>query len=355
MNDTMRAVVVNAPGDFGLEDVPVSQVPDGGLLLKVLACGLCGSDLRTLRSGHRRITFPWTIGHEICGEVVELGSGYEGRWSRGDRLAVGPLAYCGTCDFCVDGQYELCENYREIGQMWLGGFAEYVTLPEPCVRLGSVMKAPADLDPAFAAISEPISSCINAQEKGAIGLGDTVVILGSGPIGCIHAALARARGANHVIMIDILADRLAMAEAFKPDALINAQEVDPVTAIRQRTDDKGAEVVITATPAPIAQVQAVEMARKGGRILLFGGLPKERSRPAIDMNLVHYQALHLIGTTIFAPRHQRMALALMEAGRVPADRLVTHRFALEDFGSGVDLAMQGKVLKAVFMPKQSAS
>lgn len=346
----MKAVIVNAPGDFGVKYVPVPEAPEGGLLLKVLACGLCGSDLRTLRSGHRRVPFPWTIGHEICGEVVALGAEYEGRWSRGERLAVGPLAYCGTCDFCIDGRYEFCENYQEIGQAWPGGFAEYLALPEPCVRMGSVMKAPADLAPAFAAVSEPVSSCINAQEKGAIGLGDTVVILGSGPIGCIHGALARAQGANRVVMIDILADRLAMAKAFEPDALINAQEVDPVAAVRQFTDDKGAEVVITATPAPIAQVQAVEMARKGGRILLFGGLPKDRSRPEIDMNLVHYQALHVIGTTIFAPRHQRMALSLMESGRIPADQLVTHRFALEDFEHGVALTRRGKVLKAVFLP-----
>lgn len=346
----MRAVVVKAPGDYGVERVPAPDPPEGGLLLKVLACGLCGSDLRTLHSGHRRITLPWTIGHEICGEVVEMGPGYEDRWSRGDRLAVGPLAYCGTCDFCIDGRYELCEAYREIGQVWPGGFADYLALPEACVRLGSVMDAPAELDPAFAAISEPVSSCINAQEKGEIGLGDTVVIIGAGPIGCIHAALARTRGADRVIMIDILAERLQMAEVFEPDVLINAREIDPVAEVRKVTRDKGAEVIVTATPAPVAQVQAVQMARKGGRILLFGGLPKDKSRPGIDMNVVHYQALHLIGTTIFAPRHQRMALALMVSGRIPMDRLITHTFALRDFEQGVALAMAGKVLKAVFLP-----
>jgi L-iditol 2-dehydrogenase len=212
------------------------------------------------------------------------------------------------------------------------------------------MDAPAELDPAFAAISEPVSSCINAQEKGEIGLGDTVVIIGAGPIGCIHAALARTRGADRVIMIDILAERLQMAEVFEPDVLINAREIDPVAEVRKVTRDKGAEVIVTATPAPVAQVQAVQMARKGGRILLFGGLPKDKSRPGIDMNVVHYQALHLIGTTIFAPRHQRMALALMVSGRIPMDRLITHTFALRDFEQGVALAMAGKVLKAVFLP-----
>jgi L-iditol 2-dehydrogenase len=109
-------------------------------------------------------------------------------------------------------------------------------------------------------------------------------------------------------------------------------------------------VVITATPAPIASVQAVEMARKGGRILIFGGLPKEDSRPGVDMNLVHYNALHVIGTTIFAPRHQRIALQLLAAGRIPADKLVTHRFPLSDFRTGAMMALEGKVLKAVIFP-----
>jgi L-iditol 2-dehydrogenase len=150
-------------------------------------------------------------------------------------------------------------------------------------------------------------------------------------------------------MIDILNDRLVLAEAFEPDFLINASNTDPVVKVREITHGKGADVIITATPAPVAQVQAVEMARKGGRILLFGGLPKDKSRPGVDMNIVHYQALQLVGTTIFAPRHQRMALSLMVSGRIPLDRLVTHRFPLEDFEHGVAKAMEGQVLKAVFL------
>ncbi len=347
---TMKAVVVRAPMEFGVEDVPIPEAPQGGLLLKVLACGLCGSDLRTLRSGHRKVTFPWIIGHEICGEAVEVGVSYQGPWDVGNRLAVGPMAYCGTCDFCRDGQFELCENYREIAQAWPGGFAEYIAIPEACVRYGTIEPVAKTLDPAFAAISEPISSCVNAQEKGQIGLGDTVVIIGTGPIGCIHTSLARARGADQIFVADIVEERLSMAEAFEPDATINAAKVDLVEEVARLTNGKGADVIITATPAPVAQVQAVEMARKGGRILLFGGLPKDNSKPGVDMNIVHYHALHLIGTTTFAPRHQRVALRLMASGRIPMDKLVTHRFPLTDFEQGAKLALEGKALKALFLP-----
>ncbi len=346
----MQAVVIHAPMQFGLETVPVPETPQGGMLLKVIACGLCGSDLRTLRSGHRNVTFPWVIGHEICGEVVAVGAEYRGPWHVGEQLAVGPLAYCGVCDFCRDGQPELCENVREIAQAWPGGFAEYVAVPEACVQLGTIQKVPAGLDPAFAAISEPISSCVNAQEKGHVGLGDTVVIIGAGPIGCVHISLARARGADKIFIVDIVDERLKLAEAFGPEATINATRDDVVETVRRLTQSRGADVVVTATPAPVAQVQAVEMARKGGRILLFGGLPKDNSQPGVDMNLVHYNALHLIGTTIFAPRHQRIALNFMASGRLPLDKLVTHRFPLAEFKRGATLALEGQTLKAVFLP-----
>lgn len=335
---------------FDVEEVSHPETPKGGFLMKVHACGLCGSDLRTLRMGHRKVTFPWTIGHEVCGEVVDTGEHYQGTWAMGERVAVGPLAYCGQCDACQNGQFELCDGFRELAQAWPGGFAEFMAIPEECVRLGSIHRIAKEHDSASAAISEPIASCLNAQEKGNVGLGDCVVVIGAGPIGCTHISLARARGASKIFIADIQRERLEMAEAFEPEATINAAEVDLVEEVRRLTNGKGADVIITATPAPAAQVQAVEMARKGGRILVFGGLPKENSKPGIDMNIVHYNALQLIGTTIFAPRHQRQALDLLASGRIPGEKLITHRFPLAQFVEGANLALEGKALKAVFYP-----
>lgn len=345
----MKALVVRAPMDFSIERVPVPEAPRGGFLLRVTACGLCGSDLRTLRSGHRKVTFPWTLGHEIAGVMVQAGPDYAGPWQIGDALAVGPIAYCGVCDFCRDGRYELCEDFGEIAQAWPGGLAEYIAIPEPCVTLGNILLIPNGLDPAYAAISEPVSSCVNAQEVASVGLSDTVVIFGAGPVGCIHASLARARGADRVFMIDIVRDRLELARAFGPDALVDASQTDPVARVRELTAGKGATVVITATPAPIASVQAVEMARKAGRIVVFGGLPKDNCTPGVNYNTIHYNALRVIGTTIFAPRHQRIALDLMASGRLTLEKLV-HRFPLAAFERGARLALDGKLLKAVFEP-----
>jgi L-iditol 2-dehydrogenase len=349
-NGTMQAVVVRAPMDFDVQSVPIPAAPAGGLLLRIKACGLCGSDLRTLRYGHRKVQLPYVIGHEICGVVAETGPGYSGRWMTGDLLSMGPVVYCGHCDFCLEGRYELCENYREIAQAWPGGLAEYMAVPPEAIRLGVIERVPAGVDPGNAAIAEPISSCLNAQERGQVGLGDTVVIIGAGPIGCIHIALARLRGADRVIIADINGERLKLAEPFAPDAIVDVSQQDLVSEVRRLTGGRGSDVTITATPAPGAVVQAVEMARKGGRILLFGGLPKDDSKPPVDMNLVHYNALALIGATTFAPRHYRLAVQLAATNRLPVDKLITHRLPLAEFQAGATMALEGKVLKAVFIP-----
>lgn len=347
---TMKAIVIRAPMDFGLDDVPVPACPAGGLLLRVRVCGLCGSDLRTLRCGHHRVVLPWIVGHEISGEVVEVGERCQGPFEKGDRLSVAPLVYCGTCDFCRTGRKELCDGYKEIAQAWPGGFAEYIAIPEEAVLRGTIRRVPEGLDMDLAAIAEPVSSCVHAQEKGAAGLGDTVVIMGTGPVGCIHIALARARGADMIIAADINAHRLEHAARFRPDAVVEAGRDDFGQEIRRLTALRGADVVITANASPHAQVRAVEIARKGGRILLFGGLPEGHNRPGIDMNLVHYNALHLMGTTIFAPRHHQEALELLADGRIDGQSLITHRGGLEDFAEIAARALNGEVCKAVIRP-----
>ena len=160
--------------------------------------------------------------------------------------------------------------------------------------------------------------------------------------------LARARGAATVIMADVSAGRLALCARFEPDHLLDASSVEIVGEVRRLTNGRGADVVVTANPAPASQVEALEMARKGGRVLLFGGLPPDRARPGLDTNLIHYGALRVIGTTIFAPRHHAQALSLLASGRIDAAGLVTHRLPLERFADGAAAALEGRALKVVF-------
>lgn len=344
----MKAIVLEGPGVFGLREVEKPACPDKGLLLKVAYCGLCGSDLRTLAGGHRNIRLPAVLGHEVSGRIAELGKGYEGPYRLDDRLSVAPNVYCGTCEFCRAGRFEFCENLRELAQHWPGGFAEYMAIPEEALRLGTVSHTPDGLAPELAVIGEPASSCVNAQEKLGIGLGDEVLIIGSGPIGCIHICLARARGAKTIIVADIKRERLELCSPFGPDHMIDSGSQDLEAEVARVTQGRGPDVVITANPAGQTQIQAVSMIKKGGRIAFFGGLPHNNSVIPLDSNLVHYKGATIIGTTGFAPKHHRMALELMRQGKIMADKLVTHILPLEDFARGVSLAKEGRAMKVVY-------
>lgn len=350
MSETMKAMVIHAPMQYEVTDLPVPEPQSGELRLKVEAVGLCGSDLRTIRSGHKHVTFPWTLGHEICGTVEKIGPDFEGPWKSGDRLSVGPNTYDPSDPYCVEGRHELSEEIREIGQAWKGGFAEKMIIPRESVIMGNLLPAPEHLESIYAAIVEPGSSVIHAHEKAMTHMGDTVLIMGAGPIGCLHVAVARASGAEKVFLADLVEKRLELAGAFAPDALINMKEKDLAEEVKRLTNGAGPDVVITANPAPASQVTAVELAAKGGRVVLFGGLPHDESKPGVDMNLVHYKNLTLVGISKFAPRHFRRSLQMLASGRIPGDKLVTHVLPLADFDKGVKLAMNGEALKVVYEP-----
>lgn len=352
----MYAVVVKGIMNYSVQRVERPRVDPKGVLLKVRACGLCGSDLRTLRYGHPKVSPPAIIGHEICGVVEEVGGEYRGQWKVGDRLSVGPAAYCGQCEHCNSGRHELCESLQELGQAWPGGMAEYLALPPECLQLGNVVYAPQGVDDVFASMVEPASSCVNAQEKANVGLGQHVVVFGAGPIGCLHVALAKARGATQVIAVDLVPERLERALGFGADAVVNGSEEDVAVRIGEALAEKGGvssrgpHVVICATPAPEVPAIAIATVRKGGVVVQFGGLPRDQSTVAIDMNSVHYKGLTIVGTTAFAPRHFSLSAALIASGLLPVEKLVSHRMPLEEFSRGASLALEGNALKVVFQP-----
>lgn len=346
--EKMKALVLKAPGDFGVETADTPQCPAGGIVVKVTACGLCGSDLRTLYSGRGNMSYPWIMGHEVAGEIVRVSPSCAASLKEGGMLAIAPVVYCGSCDFCIEGKFEFCEHIRELAIDWQGGFAEYLAVPPEALARGTIRPLPPGLDSVYAAVAEPLSSCLHAQERGNVGVGDTVAVIGCGPIGCAHAAIAKIRGASTVIAADVFPERLEMCRNFGADILVDSSKEDIVKAVLRHTGERGAGVVITANPVPETQVQAVEMAAKGGRVLLFGGLPQGRSKPGIDTNLIHYRGLQLTGTTTFAPRHYRTALSMMEQGRFPASKFVTHVLPLDRAEEGISLAREGKALKVVF-------
>jgi L-iditol 2-dehydrogenase len=338
-----------APGDLRVEDLPVPEAGPGDLVIRVRTCSTCGTDAKIFRFGHHHISLPRVLGHEVAGEITEVGSGVSD-WSEGDRVQIIAAIPCGVCHYCRKGQHTVCENLESIGYQYDGGFAEFMRVPAKVLAVDGVNRIPEHVPFEEASLTEPLACVLNGQELAQVGQEDVVVILGAGPIGCLHVRLARARGAKTVVLVDVNQGRLDLAARAEPDAAIDSTKDDPIDAIRKMTDGRGADVVITATGVGQAQEQALEMTAPRGRISLFGGLPKDDSTIRFDSNLVHYGEISVFGAYGSAPRHNREALSLIADGKVRVDDLITHRMPLADVHKAIETVISGEGLKVVIEP-----
>ena len=346
----MLAAFLTAPSRVELADVSMPPVPDGGLLLRVDACGICGSDLRRWREGPALGTLPGTPGHEVAGTVVEVAPG-QTRFAVGDRLAIAPDIHCGVCFYCQRGLFNLCDHLTMVGITpgQPGGLAEYMPLSAEMLRHGIVHLIPPGLETTHAALSEPLSSVLATQHKLGVSPADTVLIIGAGPIGCMHIAAARARGARTIIS-QRSATRREMAARFQPDLVIDPQEQDLVAAVRAFTEGRGADIAICANGVAATQAEAVQAVRKGGRVVLFGGLPKADPMTHLDGNRIHYGEIEVHGAFSYHPTMHALALEVLARGQVPAELLITDRFPLSQVGAAFEAASAGAALKVLVLP-----
>ena len=348
----MLALRFYAPEDLRLEDVPEPTCGTDEVKIRVKNCSTCGTDVKIRKNGHQNLTPPRIIGHEIAGEVVEVGSGVTGDWKPGDRVQVIAAVPCGKCHECRKGWMAVCQNQTSVGYQYDGGFAEYMIVPREVLAVDGMNRIPDGVGFAEASAAEPFACAINAQEQLGIEPGDEVVIFGAGPIGCLHVRIARGvHRAGRIILVDINSERLKMsADAVQPDVVINASEVNIVEEILKLTGGRGADVVITATPANITQEQAVSMAARNGRISFFGGLPKTNPTITLDSNLVHYRQLHIHGANGSAPEHNRRALDYIASGEVPVADLITRRIRLRDVMDAFGIVERGEAIKVTVEP-----
>jgi L-iditol 2-dehydrogenase len=318
--------------------------------IRVRACSTCGTDVKISKFGHHHIDPPRVMGHEIAGEVVEVGADVPG-WVRGDRVQVIAAIPCGECDECRAGRMTICPNQVSMGYHFDGGFAEYMVVPENVLKVDGLNRIPDGVSYAEASVAEPLACALNAQELVRVEKGDDVVVIGSGPIGCLHVRLARSRGARRVFLVELSRERLELAaQRVQPDEAIVGSEVDPVARVLELTGGRGADVVITAAASGRAQEQAVQMVARGGRISFFGGLPKDDPIIALDSNLVHYRELMIIGANGSSPDHNKRALDLIATGAVPVDDLITHRLPLEQVLDGIGIVSRGEAIKVTIEP-----
>ena len=346
----MKAAFLVAEKQFEIREIPDPVAPADGLVLKVEVCGVCGGDVRRWKEGQSQGESNVILGHEVTGVVEVVGRNVT-IFQPGDRLAIAPDVHCGTCYYCQRALYNLCDDLNLVGisPAYPGGFAEKLLLSGKVLRDGIVHRIPEKLSFLDAALSEPCSSVLATHAKVDTSLGDTVVIMGAGPMGSLLVTVAKARGAR-VLVSEPVAERREMIRAFGPDAVIDPFSQDLQAGVREFTAGVGADIVICANPVAATQAQAVEIVRKAGKVVLFGGLPKSAPHTTVDGNLIHYGEIEFIGAFSYHPTFHKLALDILEQGLIPIDQMITHQFPLTEIGQAFETAARGEAIKAVIIP-----
>jgi len=350
---TMKASRVYGINDMRVETVERPDAPDGSILVKVRSCAICGTDRRIYKRGDFRAGYPVIPGHEIAGEIAEVSRGLEG-YKTGERVCVAPGHGCGTCVACLKGRPNVCADpHPSLGYKLNGGFAEYIAVPEHILRLGFVNKIPDNLSFDEASLSEITACCINAQENTCVRRGDTVLIMGAGPAGIIHAILSKHNGADKVIMTQRSKPRLELAKALFPDVvddIIVSSEENLRDAAFELTGGLGADAVFVCAPSREAQEQAFDLVASRGRINFFGGLPPDDKYLKIDANNIHYKELFVSGASSSLPESNRTALKLISDGIIDAKKLITSRYELDDIIEAFDASEKKDCIKIIINP-----
>jgi len=346
----MKAAVLKGIENLEMEDISRPTPSPQEILIKVKACSICGTDIRVYHHGHKHMRFPRITGHELSGEVVEIGKRVEGH-KLGEKVAIAPAIPCGRCYYCRRGMQSMCVNLTAIGYHYDGGFAEFMVVPEDAVRNGCVNTIPSELSFEEAALAEPLACAINGQQLSQIGLGNTVVVVGAGPLGCIHLQLAKAKGASRTILVELSRERIDFAKKFAfPDVVINPSSENAIQRIKEETEGRGADRIIVSCPSGKAQEESLSMVAPRGIINFFGGLPLDNPFIKFNSNLIHYGEFYVVGTHGSAPYHNELALTLISQEKVRIKELVTHRLPLERLEEGFALAESKKGMKIVINP-----
>jgi L-iditol 2-dehydrogenase len=311
--------------DLRIENIDLPRTNYGEILVEVRAATTCGTDLKIYQRGYVEgvIKLPTVFGHEWAGDVVEIGDGVS-FFKKGMRVRGGNSSPCLRCYMCQRGKFNLCED-----MMWLwGAYAEYIKVPQRVVMLNT-QEIPAHVAYEEAAITEPLACVLHGVEEARIELGDTVAIIGAGPIGLLHLLTVQKMGAGKVIISDTIDERLQMAHKLGADETINAKQEDTVDKTKKLTDGYGADVVIEAIGLPATWEQALKMVRKGGTVLEFGGCPPG-TEIKVGTEQLHYGETTVLGAFHTTPAHFKKALNLIASGTINVKPLITNRMKLDN-------------------------
>jgi L-iditol 2-dehydrogenase len=341
----MRAMVFHGPGDLRAEELPVPTPAAGEVVLRIEAALTCGTDVKTLRRGHPVMIprVPTVFGHEFAGTVTEVGAGVP-RLRAGDRVVAANSAPCGECRSCLAGRPNLCEDLLFVN----GAYGEYIALP-PRLVARNVVRLGRGMDAMRAAFAEPLACALLGIERARVESGQSVVIFGHGPLGCLLAMVAAERKA-HVILVGKAGWRFDRVRALGVGECLDATAAgDLIADLRAATGGRGADVTIDATGRPQVWEQAMHAVGRGGSVLFFGGCAPGTS-VQIDTRRTHYEELTLLGAFHHTPELIRKAVELLEAGAIVPDGLITHHLPLDGVRHALDLMSRGEALKVLIEP-----
>lgn len=345
----MKAARMYGINDIRLEECAVPEIGSDEILLKVKAAAICGTDLRMIQNGDKRIDseHPRILGHEISGIIERTGEKITG-YQKGMHVCLAPNMGCGICSQCVSGNTHLCNDYRAFGINIDGGFGEYMRIPAEAVRQGNLMVLDGKVDFAEAALLEPASCVMNGQSRVNVHINDSVLVIGAGPIGLMHALIAKASGAGRVYMRDLSEERLRQCTEIDND-LIPVYGQNLLEQMMDFTGGKGVDVCIVACPSGQAQAESLELMAMNGRILFFGGLPQGRDIVSLPSNLIHYRQLSICGSTRANIEQYRSVACMVENGRLNLKKIISRRYALENIDEALTYAKSAKGLKTVIV------
>lgn len=339
----MRVAMYYNNNDVRLEELPTPKIGPGEMLVKVLASGICGSDVM---EWYRIKKAPLVLGHEIGGEIVETGEGVD-RYKVGDRVFVSHHIPCNTCRFCLNGHHTVCETLHTTNYD-PGGFAEYIRVPRLNVDRG-VFLLPGQVSFEEGSFVEPLGCVVRGQRIARLKPGQSVLILGSGISGLLHLLLARALGAGRIITTDVNEYRLRAAKELGADAVIHAREDIPAR-LRELNDNRLADLVIVSTGALPAFTQALQSVDRGGTVLFFAPTDPGTDLP-VPVNEFWRNGITLLPSYGASPLDCTQAIDLIRAGRVPVSKMITHRLGLAETGLGFKLVAEAKeCIKVIIQP-----
>lgn len=341
----MLACIFNNEGKLELVEKERPQAHKDTAVIKVLGTSICGTDFRTYLHGSKKIKPGTTVGHEVCGEIIEVGEGVTG-FKKGDIVTVTPALGCGTCYMCKKGHTNMCDNLQTLGFQYDGSFAEHMEIPAPYFERDYVNLVPENVLPEDAALAEPIACAVNAHEFLNISKGDYVAIFGSGFIGCMHAELAFASGAEKVIMIEPNPVRLETAKSLVQNIETIGKEDNLVEKVKEITGGRGVDVAIVACSVGSAQMDAQNIIAKRGRISLFGGLPGE-STGFVDSNIIHYKEVGVFGVHASTVAQNRKVLQLIADQKIEVGKYISGKYEIKDIMQAFDDIKEKGIMKAV--------